>query len=377
MRRLLYILHCFHNRAGTEEHTKTLANGLGQEFETAILYPENGALHLRTMADGMVQTFPAAPVPFPVTPYRVRAVSAALHEAIRAFRPDLIHIQHFIYWPLSLVAEIADLQVPSAISFHDYYALSPNFTLLGARSADDAFDPDYVRRVFGADITDYLRERRDILQRDLSRISRRVSPSQFLADFLRGALTLDTEVIPHGIPPFELRSRRESTGTAFGCVGSLLPQKGWRALHAAFERLLECGVDAELHFYGGGEATPPSRERIFFHGTYDQQDLPRICEEFDIAVIPSVFRETFSLVLSEMWQAKKPVCASRIGALAERIQDGVNGRLFEPGNVDSIAETLQSVLESNDWRRWTTPPVRSLQEMLVDYSRLYNEMNLK
>ena len=36
---------------------------------------------------------------------------------------------------------------------------------------------------------------------------------------------------------------------------------------------------------------------------------------FDVAVIPSVFAETYCLVLSEMWMAGLPVAVSDIGAL--------------------------------------------------------------
>ena len=42
-----------------------------------------------------------------------------------------------------------------------------------------------------------------------------------------------------------------------------------------------------------------------------QEDIPKICQEIDVAIIPSVFAETYSLVLSEMWMGGIPVIMQR------------------------------------------------------------------
>ncbi|MCC6954742.1 MAG: glycosyltransferase [Deltaproteobacteria bacterium] len=376
MKRILYILHCYNNRGGTEEHTKTLAAGLDGSYETAILYPENGELHLRRTRTGATESFPAETVPFPVTPYRVASVDSALQQALRKFRPDIIHIQHFIYWPLSLIADIGALGVPVVLSFHDYYLLSPNFTLLFAERPEDSWEEQHVIRLYGANISEYILERRDVLQRDIVRIKNRIVPSLYLQKFLSIICGLSSQVIPHGIVPFPAPAPRPRDGfIRFGCVSSLLPQKGWRVLLDAFALVHERHRHTELHFFGGGEQPPAvAPPGVTFHGKYDVTDLSGICGQFDVGVIPSIFRENYSLELSELWHARKPVVASRIGALAERIQDGINGRLADPASPESMAEALESFVTTDDWRAWQLPQVRLVDEMLDAYRTYYSAL---
>src|SRR5262249_2728233 len=130
---------------------------------------------------------------------------------------------------------------------------------------------------------------------------------------------------------------------------------------------------AELHFFGGPIPDVPALEGVLFHGAFRPEDLPRLCAEIDVAVIPSVFPETYCLVLSEVWMGGLPVAASGLGALGERVEEGVSGKKFRPGDPSSIAEALCWFLEQ-DWRRWQVPRPRTLDAMLADYDALYQEV---
>ena len=62
-----------------------------------------------------------------------------------------------------------------------------------------------------------------------------------------------------------------------------------------------------------------------------------------VLAVASLWEETFATVLSEAKGHGIPVVAPRIGALTDLVDDGVTGLLFEPGNVDELAEKLSSV----------------------------------
>ena len=57
--------------------------------------------------------------------------------------------------------------------------------------------------------------------------------------------------------------------------------------------------------------------------------------------VPSVWWETFALVISEAWMFGKPVIASDVGAMSERISDDLDGLLFNMGDAADLARVMQ------------------------------------
>lgn len=57
-------------------------------------------------------------------------------------------------------------------------------------------------------------------------------------------------------------------------------------------------------------------------------------------VVPSIWYETFGLVVIEAFACGTPVIASRIGALADIVRDGETGLLFEPDNPRDLADKM-------------------------------------
>jgi glycosyltransferase involved in cell wall biosynthesis len=55
----------------------------------------------------------------------------------------------------------------------------------------------------------------------------------------------------------------------------------------------------------------------------------------------------------------KPVIGSRIGGIPEQIRDGVEGILFEPGNVQELANAMDALADSPEKARiWVYMVVR-------------------
>ncbi|MFN8390706.1 MAG: glycosyltransferase [Bdellovibrionota bacterium] len=372
--KLLYVLQCYHNRGGVEEHTRSLAEGLSDDYHIRLVAPEDGKLVV--VENGSVSnTLPADQFPWPCTPYRLPATEASLSEIVSEFAPDLIHVQHLYGWPIGTLDQLAATGIPLAISFHDYYAVTPYYTMQGAPTPEVALGKEWNQLIFQTDISAYVTKRFSVMQQSLAKCQAFIVPSSFLAGQLSRVLPFPYQVIPHGIVPFEPGPTLDDARTRFAFLGSKLPQKGWMELLKAFQILQPNYPRAELDFYGGGQKSPErASPGVRFLPAYTHDDLPKIMQQYAIGVIPSLFPETFSYVLSEHWHGGKPVAASNIGALRERITDGVNGRLFEPGNIDSMVETLSWFLESETWRGWSLPNARRLGEMLADYRTLYQSL---
>jgi glycosyltransferase involved in cell wall biosynthesis len=58
-------------------------------------------------------------------------------------------------------------------------------------------------------------------------------------------------------------------------------------------------------------------------------------------VLPSIWFEGFPVVVAEAYATGTPIIASRIGSLAELIEDGVTGLLVEPNDPGELAERLR------------------------------------
>jgi glycosyltransferase involved in cell wall biosynthesis len=60
-----------------------------------------------------------------------------------------------------------------------------------------------------------------------------------------------------------------------------------------------------------------------------------------VLIMPSEWYEAFPLTLTEAFAHGLPVIASRLGAMAEIVQDGVTGLHFSPGSAEDLAEKLR------------------------------------
>lgn len=58
-------------------------------------------------------------------------------------------------------------------------------------------------------------------------------------------------------------------------------------------------------------------------------------------VFPSIWYETFGLTMVEAFACGLPVIASRLGSMAEIVEDGVTGLHFEPGNWADLATKIE------------------------------------
>lgn len=79
---------------------------------------------------------------------------------------------------------------------------------------------------------------------------------------------------------------------------------------------------------------------VHFAGSLPAEDCRARMAVASISVVPSIWYESFPMVLLENFGAGTPVVASRIGSLATIIRDGENGLVFEPGNATDLARQL-------------------------------------
>jgi len=142
-------------------------------------------------------------------------------------------------------------------------------------------------------------------------------------------------------------------GYLLGSFGRLSPEKGHHILLEAMARL---GADIPVRLLLVGDG--PERKnletqaemlgisnRVIFAG--QQDNMRDWYEAIDLFVLPSL-SEGLPFVVLEAMALGKPVLASRVGAVPEVIDEGVNGWLLPPGDAELLATSIASLLKDRN-----------------------------
>jgi glycosyltransferase involved in cell wall biosynthesis len=138
-----------------------------------------------------------------------------------------------------------------------------------------------------------------------------------------------------------------------GICAVLRPEKHHRDLLEAIHRLRGRGVPVRLLIIGDGPERARVEQRIGELGLQPQvritgylPDVRASIGACDAMALVSHTIETFSLAALESLALGKPVVMSNVGGASEQIVPGVNGYLFEPGDIDTLSDCLQRLAQA-------------------------------
>ena len=132
-----------------------------------------------------------------------------------------------------------------------------------------------------------------------------------------------------------------------GYVGRIEERKGVIDLVRAAPRIRSAGARVVLvgdDPYGsdaGYVAQVRASDDVEHYGWVD--GAAGLMGSLDVLVLPS-HQEPFGTVLAEAMNAGTPVVATRVGGLADVVEDGVTGRLVAPGDPEALAAAVVEVL---------------------------------
>jgi len=117
--------------------------------------------------------------------------------------------------------------------------------------------------------------------------------------------------------------------------------------------------------------------RITLKPTIPASQVIATLATYDLLVVPSQWLETGPLVVLEAFAAGVPVLGSRLGGIAELVEDGVNGLLVNPTSVEEWATAIQRLVDDRELlyhlRSRIVPPTDMkaiAQQMLKVYQRV-------
>jgi glycosyltransferase involved in cell wall biosynthesis len=161
------------------------------------------------------------------------------------------------------------------------------------------------------------------------------------AGFNEERIAIKPNFIADPITDDELGSPRN--GALF--VGRISVEKGVEVMLRAWRQIAE-----PLSIAGDG----PLFERLSeegkgapyrFVGRQNKAEVFSAMKSARFMVVPSLWYEGFPMVIVEAFAHGLPVVCSRLGGMAEVVEDGISGLHFEAGNAVDLADKVQQLLD--------------------------------
>jgi len=198
----------------------------------------------------------------------------------------------------------------------------------------------------------------------LSRLDARIAVSVPAREMVEQYFDGPYQVIPNGIDPSQYGDHVEPFPWAFDGTPRILfvgrynePRKGFKYLLRALPLIQQQFPSARLMVGGTGEVEKfddmMERERIHgvdYLGFIPSKELPRYYASCDIFCAPSIYRESFGIVLLEAAASGRPVVATNIPGYASVLTNEKEALLVEPRNPQALALALVRLLADRSLR---------------------------
>lgn len=333
---------------------------------------------------------------------------ATYEEFLQQIAPDIVHFHHFLTYGVEILS-LTRRVLPSArlvFTFHEFLAIC-NANGHMVRRVDNSLcrGASQVRchQCFPDRSPEDFFVRELWLKSHFNCIDAFTCPSRFMLDiYARWGLDRDKLFhVTNGQTDYAASagvSRRRGTAKGprnrFGFFGQMVDSKGVHVLLRAVDILRNEGFDdftveinggnsnyasadirSEIESFLDAEAQrPPAERRVWYNGPYEPRELTSRMSRIDWCVVPSVWWETFALVISEAWMFGKPVICSNVGAMADRVRHEVDGLHFAMGDPAALARTIKRACSDPELHSRLTgvlprPPSRA--KMVEGYRWIY------
>ena len=318
------------------------------DAELALLRQRGHAVEAFTRHNDELDQLPAAQAALD-TVWSRRTV-ADMSAEISRFKPDVVHFHNTFplispsaYWTvrragLPVIQTIHNfrLHCPQAMYLRDGKVCEDCNGRVPWRSVQHACYRE--SRVQSALLSTML-----VTHRAIGTYRNQVTRYIALNDFCRnklieGGLPAERIVIK---PNFvDLAAPTDTVRAGFLFVGRLSPEKGLGVLLSAWEQSDHC---APLRIAGSGPQDQLVRDCAGVEqlGALPSTAIRTHMETAAALILPSICYESFPRTLVEAFAARLPVIAGRIGPLADLIDDGVTGLLYESADSHALAQCMR------------------------------------
>lgn len=316
-------------------------------------------------------------------------VTASFLRFVEQIEPEIVHAHSLQGFGGGLVTAARARGIPTVVTMHDFWWFCGRQFLVER----DLHPCSIVAKagVCPCEVGAVWRERREVgLSAHLQMADVVLAPSGSLAEALiaNGVDPARIRVDENGMPGAERMvdawqgpSDRGDGVVRFLFAGGPHPLKGIGVLLDAARRLRSVpGWSIDLYgFNDAHDLSVPAGLPISVHPGYSAEKTAEIMHGHDVLVLPSLARESYSLICREALLAGLPVITSDTPGPMEVVRDGENGLVVPAGDAEALAGALRALTEDDALRKRLTPapgscPLRSVEQQAGDLEVLYGEL---
>ena len=303
-------------------------------------------------------------------------------EFLHLVEPDVVHFHHFLTLGIDLLT-VTRKVLPHArivFTFHEFLSIcfaDGQMVRKSDKSLCSYASSVRCHQCFPDLSPEFFFMREMWMKKHFEAVDVFTTPSRFMIDhYTKWGIDADRIChIPNGQADYSsgiVVKQKRPKRNRFGFFGQMVDNKGVHVILEAVEHLRASGFTEfvvelngdnlryasearkkQIESFLEQEAQRPSHEQnVVMNGPYHVDQLASRMTRVDWCIVPSVWWEVFGLVISEAWMFKRPVIASNVGGMKERITDGVDGLHFSMGDARSLAQVMRrACTEDRLWDR--------------------------
>lgn len=290
------------------------------------------------------------------SPFNYQSYQRTL-KILKDFKPDVVHIHNLHFSGSSAVIyAIRKMKIPIVMTLHNYRLVCPSASLFFEaepffNSLKGGFPWDATKKgvyqhsklkTFWLAVAIYFQQKSGIL----NSVNKFILLGEHSKEiFLKSPLKhLENRLVikPNFSPPSPIKATIPLV-TNFLFIGRLTEEKGIKVLLKTFE-----GSKNTINIVGTGPLvdmvmeSAKENKNIKFLGEQNRENINLLLAQCSALLFPSIWFETFGMVIIEAFSKGKPVIASNLGNIPNIVQDGYNGFLFTPGSDEDLKRKIAS-----------------------------------
>jgi len=154
-------------------------------------------------------------------------------------------------------------------------------------------------------------------------------------------------------PCLTIEDRKEAKSKYILFAGTLNARKGYADLIKAFSLISAKFPEWKLIFAGNGEIEKAKIlarslniiDQVEFVGWVSGNIKDTLFRQASIFCLPS-YAEGFPMAVLDAWAYGLPVITTPVGGLPDILDDGKNGLIFEPGDLNTLSQHMETLIQN-------------------------------